>query len=132
MHANKISVLENLKWIPLLTIFLGGISLHVSQALLCYLFSIDMSWGATSKEATDTTFFKEVPVILRKFKFTFVWCILMTTMLIVLAGIGPLGQMVPEGWRIFWFTAIWPIASVVGSHFLLPLILNPGLMTFAF
>ena len=39
---------ENLKWLPLLTIFLGGISLHVCQAICCHMCSIDMSWGATS------------------------------------------------------------------------------------
>ena len=126
------SMLENFKWVPLLTVFLGGISLHVSQAILCHLFSIDMSWGATSKEATDTSFFKEIPTILRKFRLTFLWCIVMTIMMIVLAGVGPVGHIVPYDWQIGFFTAIWPLATVVGSHFLLPLVLNPGLMQFTF
>jgi len=34
-----------------------------------------MSWGATSKEAENTTFFEEMPKTLQKFKFTF--CILL-------------------------------------------------------
>ncbi len=125
-----VPVLENLKWVPLLTVFLGGISLHVSQALLSHMFSVDMSWGATSKEATDTSFFEEVPRILKKFKITIIWCILMIAAVIVLAGVGPVGQLVPYDWRINFFTAIWPLVTVVASHFLLPIVLNPGLMLF--
>jgi hypothetical protein len=113
-----------------LTIFLGGISLHVSQAILSHMFSIDMSWGATAKEASDTSFFEEVPRILKKFKITFIWCIFMIIAMIALAGVGPLGQLVPHDWHINFFTAIWPLATVVASHFLLPIVLNPGLMLF--
>jgi hypothetical protein len=116
----------------MLTVFLGGISLHVSQAILCHLCSIDMSWGATSKEASDTSFFAEVPVILRKFRFTFLWCLGMTIGMLVLAGVGPAGKLVPYDWRIDFFTAVWPLATVVASHALLPLALNPGLMQFTF
>ncbi|EME46198.1 hypothetical protein DOTSEDRAFT_101420, partial [Dothistroma septosporum NZE10] len=66
-------LIENLSWVPLLSIFLGGVSLHVSQAILSHLFSIDMTWGATSKEATDTTFFQEVPRLIKNFKGTFIF-----------------------------------------------------------
>ena len=52
--------------------------------------------------------------------------------MIVLAGVGPLGQMVPHDWQIRDFTAIWPMGLVVAFHFLLPLVLNPGLMQFTF
>ncbi|KAK5412772.1 hypothetical protein LTR06_005743 [Exophiala xenobiotica] len=124
--------IENLTWLPLLTIFLGGISLHVSQAIASHMLSINMSWGATAKEATRTSFFEEVPTILRRFKFTFIFCVIMVTGMIVLAGVGPLGQMVPHDWQIKDFTAIWPLSMVVASHFLLPLVLNPGLMQFTF
>ncbi|KAI7159306.1 hypothetical protein KC319_g14708 [Hortaea werneckii] len=117
-------LLENFSWVPLLTIFLGGISLHVSQALLSHMFSIDMSWGATSKEAEDTTFFQEVPKILKSFKFTFVFCILCTAMMIVCA------HFIPELWRIKLFISIWPLSTIVFGHFFLPIALNPGLMRF--
>jgi len=96
------------------------------------MFSIDMSWGATSKEATRTSFFEEVPTILRRFKFTFAFCIVLITAMIVLAGVGPVGHFVPHDWQITDFTAIWPLSLVVAFHFLLPLVLNPGLMQFTF
>lgn len=41
-------------------IMFGGMSLHISQALLCHMFSINMQWGATSKEVENTNFFEEV------------------------------------------------------------------------
>ncbi len=56
---------ENFKWTLLLAIFLGGLSLHVSQALLSHMFEINMSWGATSKEVVFSNFFIEVPKVLR-------------------------------------------------------------------
>ena len=94
------------------------------------MFSIDMTWGATAKEAADTSFFEEIPKILRKFKFTFLFCFGMTTTMIILAGVGPVGHLIPWEWQIRTFTAIYPLAVVVTFHFLLPIVLNPGLMMF--
>lgn len=126
------SLFENLCWLPLLTIFLGGVSMHVFQAIGSHMFSIDMSWGATLKEAENTTFHKEIPKILSKFKFTFLFCVVMIAGMIILAGVGPVGKLVPYDWQITTFTAIWPLSTVVAFHFLLPLVLNPGLMQFTF
>lgn len=116
-EATLVSALwENFRWIPLLTVFLGGISLHVAQAILSHLFSVDMTWGATSKEATDTSFFREIPFIMRKFRVTFVFCAVVGLGMIVLAGVGPLGALVPYDWRINFFTAIWPLATIIGEE----------------
>lgn len=60
------ALFENFKWTFMLAIFLGGLSLHVSQALLSHMFEIDMTWGATSKEAEFSNFFIEVPKVLKK------------------------------------------------------------------
>lgn len=58
--------LENIKWTFMLAIFLGGLSLHVSQALLCHMFEVNMTWGSTSKEAEFSNFFIEAPKVLKK------------------------------------------------------------------
>jgi hypothetical protein len=60
------ALFENNNWTFQLAIFLGGLSLHVSQALLAHMFEIDMTWGATSKEAEFSNFFIEVPKVLKK------------------------------------------------------------------
>jgi hypothetical protein len=115
---------ENFKWVFLLSVFIGGISLHVSQAILSHLFSVDMSWGATAKEAEKTPFFEEVPKLLKSFKFTFLFIFLLT------GGIVYMGLFAPPLWRINQFIAIFPICNVMFAHFLLPIVLNPNLMLF--
>ncbi|KAK2624996.1 hypothetical protein QTJ16_005365 [Diplocarpon rosae] len=120
------SLLENFKWLLLMTCFLGGISLHVSQSILCHFFSIEMSWGSTAKEVDNVTFFEELPRLGRRFKWTFAFCFISATAMIVLA----VADFIPYYWRIKTFIAIYPLATVVASHFALPIVLNPALMTF--
>ncbi|KEQ76517.1 hypothetical protein M436DRAFT_69500 [Aureobasidium namibiae CBS 147.97] len=118
------ALLLNLMWIPMMMLFLGGLSLHLSQALLSHMFGIDMNWGATSKEAENTTFFKEVGKVIKNFKYTFIFCIVMALGMIACAWI------VPWNWQIRQFFAIWPLATIIFSHFFLPIMLNPNLMLF--
>ncbi|KAG6006428.1 hypothetical protein E4U21_007046 [Claviceps maximensis] len=121
------ALFENFKWTIMLAIFLGGLSLHVSQALLAHMFEVNMTWGATSKEAEFSNFFIEVPKVLKKFKFSMIFSLLAITGTIILA----VAPFVPHNWRITDFVAILPMATVSASHFLLPLALNPALMTFS-
>ncbi|POR34239.1 Uncharacterized protein TPAR_05567 [Tolypocladium paradoxum] len=121
------ALFENFKWTIMLAIFLGGLSLHVSQALLAHMFEIDMTWGATSKEAEFSNFFIEVPKVLKKFRFSMLFALLFIAGMIILA----VAPFVPHDWRITDFVAILPMATVAASHFLLPLALNPALMTFS-
>ena len=114
----------NFKWVPLITVFLGGISMHVSQALLSHMFSIDMSWGATAKEVENTTFFDELPKVMRNFKYTFMFCFVCIVMMIVLS------VAVPDFWQIKLFIAIYPLSTIIVGHVLLPFVLNPNLMKF--
>lgn len=117
-------LLENLKWVPLILLFLGGISFHISQALISHFLAIDMTWGATSKEAENITFFEEIPRVVKKFKWTFCFCFCLTALMVVMAIV------VPWMWRITIFIAVFPLATVVGGHFMMPIVLNPNLMLF--
>jgi cellulose synthase/poly-beta-1,6-N-acetylglucosamine synthase-like glycosyltransferase len=118
---------ENFKWTIMFAIFLGGLSLHVSQALLSHMFEIDMTWGATSKEAEFSNFFIEVPKVLKKFKVSMLFSCISIAAMIILAR----ASFIPYDWRIQDFVAILPMATVTASHLLLPLALNPALMTFS-
>jgi cellulose synthase/poly-beta-1,6-N-acetylglucosamine synthase-like glycosyltransferase len=51
--------------------FFGGMSIHLSKALLAYLFSYNIQWGATKKEVERSNFFIEVPRILKRFRVAF-------------------------------------------------------------
>ncbi|KAM0278332.1 hypothetical protein ACHAQH_005251 [Verticillium albo-atrum] len=121
-----VSIFTNFKWAPLFTIFLGGLSLHVSKALLCHFFEINIQWGATSKEVERCNFLEEIPKILKSFWGTFLFCFLMATLMV--CGM----YTFPRVWRIDEFASIYPLASVTVCHFLLPVLLNPALMKFSF
>ncbi|KAK6952550.1 hypothetical protein Daesc_007091 [Daldinia eschscholtzii] len=121
------AIYENFKWTSLLAVFLGGLSLHISQALLCHMLEIEMSWGATSKEAEFSNFFIEVPRVIKRFKYSMIFSLVFIVGMIIVAA----APFVPSVWRITDFVAILPMATVAFSHFLLPLALNPALMTFS-
>ncbi|CAK7274281.1 hypothetical protein SEPCBS119000_006088 [Sporothrix epigloea] len=121
------ALVENFKWTFLLAVFLGGLSLHVSQAILAHMFEINMTWGATAKEVEFSNFFIEVPRVLQRFKFSMCFATVSIVGMIVMA----VAPIVPYSWRITDFVAILPMATVAASHFLLPLVLNPALMTFS-
>lgn len=83
-----------------------------------------MTWGATSKEAENISFFEEVPRLFSRFKYTFIFCFGCTAMIVV--GV----VVLPWPWQITDFVAIFPLMSLVASHFFLPVALNPALMMF--
>lgn len=116
----------NFKWAPMLTVFLGGISLHVSQALLSHMLGFEMNWGSTAKEVVDTSFFEEVPKIIKQFKWTFCFCFGCIATMIICAF------ALPFFWQIHIFIAVYPLVAIVMGHLLLPIVLNPNLMLFTF
>lgn len=50
--------------------------------------------------------------------------------IIFTGGMIYLSLFAPRGWEIVDFTAIVPMAVVLGSHALTPIVLNPSLMIF--
>ncbi|BFZ64387.1 hypothetical protein YB2330_005530 [Saitoella coloradoensis] len=126
-HASLLPALyENFRWVPLLTAFMGGLSMHVSWALICHLFSLPLSWGATAKELEASNFFKEVPKIARRFKWIYFWIAVGAAMMIYLAFFAP------YKWRIDTVIVVLPLMWQLVFHALLPIVLNPSLMTFRF
>ena len=118
------ALFQNLKWVLMLYIFFGGISMHVRGAILCHLFGIDIQWSATMKEAQDTAFFVEMGKLFRKFWATFAFCIIMIAAMVYCT------EFAPVLWRINEFIAIFPLATTVFTHAMMPIALNPSLMLF--
>lgn len=110
----------------MMTIFLGGLSWHLSLALLSHMFGFNMQWGATAKELESSNFFKEFPKIMRGFKYMY------ATLFVMIVGMIVLAYEVPWNWRITGFYCTLPLGWAISSHFLSPIVLNPQLMTFAF
>ncbi|KAI1784474.1 glycosyl transferase family group 2-domain-containing protein [Ganoderma leucocontextum] len=123
------AVTENLTWIPFFFFFFGGLSIHLSQALLAHLFSYNITWGATKKEVERSNFWQEVPKILKRFWISLVVSLVMIFVMVILTT-----DAVPIGWRIFgWdWAVIVPVAIVAGCHILYPILLNPWLMIFSY
>lgn len=114
--------------------FFGGLSVHLSVALLSHLFSYNIQWGATKKEGKRTdnnqtmgstehllversNFFIEVPKIINRFSTSIIFSLVTTAAMIIFST-----DLVTYRWRIpgeNW-AAIFPTALVVGSHFLFP------------
>ncbi|KAI0052840.1 hypothetical protein FA95DRAFT_1601532 [Auriscalpium vulgare] len=123
------SLMENVTWIPFFFFFFGGLSIHLSQALLAHLFSYNITWGATKKEVERSNFFIEVPRILRRFWLAFLICFTVFIGMAIMAT-----SLVPPEWRIpgVDWAVIFPLAIVCGSHILFPIVLNPWLMIFSY
>jgi cellulose synthase/poly-beta-1,6-N-acetylglucosamine synthase-like glycosyltransferase len=120
---------ENLTWIPFFFFFFGGLSVHLSQALLAHLFSFNITWGATKKEVEKSNFFIEVPRILHRF-----WLALLVSFLAILMMIVLSTSLLPLAWRIpgsSW-AVLFPLALVAGCHILFPIVLNPWLIKFSY
>lgn len=105
---------ENFKWAPMFIIFFSGISFHMFQATMAHMFSINMEWGATAKEAQNSNFFQEVPKILKTYKWMYI-CLIPC-----IGGMIYLGCFAERAWSIKTFNATVPLAFNLGSHIILP------------
>ncbi|KAH9946763.1 glycosyl transferase family group 2-domain-containing protein [Amylocystis lapponica] len=123
------SGLENITWVPFFFFFFGGLSIHLTQAVLAHMFSYNITWGATKKEVEKSNFWLEVPKILKRFWLAFVISFALVAAMIILTT-----DIVPSGWQIeSWdWAVIFPLATVVGSHILFPIVLNPWFMIFSY
>ncbi|OCK77120.1 hypothetical protein K432DRAFT_418823 [Lepidopterella palustris CBS 459.81] len=107
---------EGMKWMPIFLIFFGGMSWHISSALLAHLLSLNIEWSSTAKELEATNFFISMDKVFKTFR----WMLLFMVPLI--GGMIYLACSAPRGWRIQDFTSIVPLANQVGAHMLLPLL----------
>lgn len=123
------SFIENITWIPFFFFFFGGLSIHLTTALLAHLFSYNITWGATKKEVERSNFWIEVPRIWKRFWMTFMLFFLVIAGMVVLTT-----PLVPPEWQIpgsSW-AVILPLAIVASGHILFPIVLNPWLMIFSY
>ncbi|KUJ09080.1 uncharacterized protein LY89DRAFT_598683 [Mollisia scopiformis] len=112
------SVVETAKWTPMFVLFFGGISLHLTTAILCHFFSINMEWTATAKEVEASGFRVGLDKIFKDFKYMYL------VIIPIIGGMIYLGTYAPRGWQITDFTAIVPLANQIGCHALLPVCLQ--------
>jgi hypothetical protein len=112
------SLWETMKWTPLFVLFFGGLSFHLSKAILCHFLCINMEWTSTAKELEATGFFIGMDKIAKDFKYMYVVVTALAGGIIYLAVYAPRGYLITD------FTVIVPLANQIGCHFLLPLALG--------
>ncbi|KAK5114701.1 hypothetical protein LTR62_002275 [Meristemomyces frigidus] len=95
---------------------------------LRFLHVVDASMPYNGWRQIETNFFQEIPRVLKSFKYSIFLSLLAILMMIILAC----GSFIPYGWGITSFIAILPLSTICVSHFLLPIVLNSGLMQFTF
>ena len=108
-------------------IFFGGLSIHLSKAILAHLVSYNITWGATKKEVERSNFFLEVPKILVRFRVALILSFLVLGCMIAL-----ILPVIPMDWQVTSWSVIIPLAIVVICHILYPILLNPYLMVFQY
>jgi len=59
-------------------LFFGGISLHLTTAIVCHFFGINMEWTATAKEVESTNFRVGLDKIFKDFKYMYLLIIPIT------------------------------------------------------
>ncbi|TFK95171.1 glycosyl transferase family group 2-domain-containing protein [Pterulicium gracile] len=79
------AAIENLTWVPFFFFFFGGLSVHLSTALLAHVFSYNITWGATKKEVERSNFFIEVPKIWKRFWMVLCLCTAIAAGMVVLS-----------------------------------------------
>ncbi|KAJ7113089.1 glycosyl transferase family group 2-domain-containing protein [Mycena epipterygia] len=123
------ALIENSTWIPFFFFFFGGLSIHLSTALLAHMFSYNMTWGATTKEVERSNFWIEVPRIWQRYQRIFLFCFLIIAGMIVLSTpvVTPAWQIPGTSWAV-----ILPLAIVMSGHILFPILLNPWLLLFSY
>lgn len=97
--------------------FFGGLSIHLTVAVLAHLFSYNITWGATKKEVERSNFFIEVPRILKRF-----WLALLVSFACFGSIVVFSMQSIAGGWVIpgtDW-AVVFPLALVAGCHVLFP------------
>ncbi|KAG1848119.1 glycosyl transferase family group 2-domain-containing protein [Suillus subluteus] len=124
------SLVETCTWVPFFFFFFGGLSVHLTTAVLAHMFSYNITWGATKKEVERSNFFIEVPRIIKRFWLALLLSFATFGMIIIFS----LSSIVGVDWQIpgsYW-AVILPLALVAGSHILFPIVLNPWLMIFSY
>jgi len=109
------ALVDAFTWMPFFLIFFGGLSWHISYALLAHMFTLPIEWGSTAKELEDGGFFVGMERVWKAFRFCLIFMAGLSGCLIYLA------IYAPTGWQITAWTSIFPLALQIVGHCGLPI-----------
>lgn len=99
-----------------IVVFFGGLSWHLSYALLAHMFCLPIEWSSTAKEVESGGFFVGMERVWKAFRFVIAFMVLFIGCMIYLS------LFAPTGWQITAWTSILPIANQVFGHVALPIL----------
>lgn len=99
-------------------LFFNSVLFYLTEACTTYFFSMKVTWGATAKEAKDTTFWEALIETITAYKYEYVLYVTL------LAGYS----------AALWIYHIdiyrgWAIPCYCAGHILGPIVLNPRILT---
>ena len=115
------TIYENIKWIPVLSVFFGSLQFHMTLAALMYFTSQKVVWGATSKETVNETSFKAISTTMKRYWKMFIFMGLITGAYIYAIITYNIG--VYHGWGLLYYGSV---------HLLGPFLLNPNVFNISF
>ncbi|KAM0809233.1 hypothetical protein AB5N19_09576 [Seiridium cardinale] len=108
------AVLESFMWMPFFLIFFGGLSWHISYALLAHMFGLPIGWSSTAKEVEATGLVVGIGAIFKQFR------IVLLAISVLTAGVIYLAVGAPPGWEITAWPSILPLALQIIGHVGMP------------
>ncbi|WWC59194.1 uncharacterized protein I303_101743 [Kwoniella dejecticola CBS 10117] len=120
---------DQIKWIPYLTIFFTGMSMPLSAATVAHLVGYNMTWSTTVKTVEKSNFFLQLPIIWRRFWPQLSFFGLCVPMMVITSG-----SLMPAGYRIgsHNIEVFVPMGIITAAHLLYPFALNPWFLSFSF
>jgi hypothetical protein len=119
-------ILQQLKFVPVVSLFFSGILYHIFNGLARHMFGMAAEWGATTKEMevveySLTLFFTEVRDTIKRFWFMYI--------LVVLYSLGwAVWYLLGPDWLEWSGIAMLPFVVMIVSHAFMPILLNPNAM----
>eukprot|EP00877_Chromochloris_zofingiensis_P006822 jgi/Chrzof1/2393/Cz11g13140.t1 len=120
--ASMLGIIWNdLKYIPMTTIFFQSVLYHLTTACFMYFFSLKVVWGATVKETTKMNCYQAI-------KNTFLSYWKEYLVYVIITG----GYAFCVYWYDISLNRAWAILAYGASHILGPIFLNPAIMTLSY
>ncbi|KAF5369368.1 hypothetical protein D9758_002569 [Tetrapyrgos nigripes] len=115
-------VYDQMRWLAFFLLFFGGITFHISVAILAHLFSIKMTWTSTGKEVKASNLWKEILHTIKHFWYSLIISGGFIAVIVVFNS-----DAVPDDWRIraMDWGGVVPVAVVAGCSILMPIVLSP-------
>jgi hypothetical protein len=112
---------NEIKWVPLISIFFNSILFHMTTAAFTYFFDLKIVWGATLKESVNTDCITALKQTLLAYKNEYILFTVISIGYSFCLAYLDIGMY--RGWAVLMYSA---------GHLVGPILLNPHIMSFSY